>query len=307
MDKSAMEWPLSRLYELISGPMEKKRHWDEVRELFHPGARLRMNGQEPDGRPRRLDVTVDEFAEQAAAHYRQRGFWEREIASQAQHFGNIGHIFSTYETRVDGPATHPVARGINSVQMLRSGGQWKIAGVVFHIERPGLPIPPGYLKGGDLHDSEIQLAPSAGSEVALREINQDTVRSFCALSVREDQKGFVAPNAISIAQAHFEKKAWFRGIYADETPVGFVMLSDDAEKPEYYLWRFMIDSRYQGLGFGRRAMELLVEHVRTRPGATELLTSVVQADGGPQEFYEKLGFQVTGDYEEGEAVMRLGL
>lgn len=149
--------------------------------------------------------------------------------------------------------------------------------------------------------------PTAQSKVSLREITADTVRAICNLAVREDQQQFVAPNAVSIAQAYFSEFAWFRAIYADEIPVGFLMLEDQPEKPEYFLWRLMIDIRYQHLGFGRRAIELLVEHVKTRPGATELLTSVHQAEGGPQAFYEKLGFELTGECEEGEAMMRLHL
>ncbi|MBT5019853.1 MAG: GNAT family N-acetyltransferase [Planctomicrobium sp.] len=143
------------------------------------------------------------------------------------------------------------------------------------------------------------------SEVTLREITQETVRAICKLLVLESQKQFVAPNALSIAEAYFSEHAWFRAIYSDETPVGFVMLEDQPEKPEYYLWRFMIDSKYQKLGFGRRAIELLVEHVKTRPNATELLTSVVQAEGGPEGFYKNLGFNLTGEYEEEEAMMKL--
>lgn len=143
--------------------------------------------------------------------------------------------------------------------------------------------------------------------MTLREITEDTVRDVCALSVQDEQKRFVAPNAVSIAQAHFSNHAWFRAIYADETLVGFLMLEDRPEKPEYYLWRFMIDARWQGAGFGRRAMELLIKHVRGRPNATELLTSVLQAEGGPQGFYETLGFELTGQYDEGEAMMRLTL
>lgn len=149
--------------------------------------------------------------------------------------------------------------------------------------------------------------PSSDSHVSLKEITADTVRTICDLSVLEEQKKFVAPNAVSIAQAYFSEYAWFRAIYADETPVGFLMLYDDTEKPEYYLWRFMIDARYQGMGFGRRALELLIEHVRNRPKAKELYTSVLQAEGGPQGFYEGMGFKLTGDMEEGEAVLRLEL
>ena len=149
--------------------------------------------------------------------------------------------------------------------------------------------------------------PSPRSKVSLSEITADTVRTICDLSVREEQKQFVASNAVSIAQAYFSKYAWFRAIYADDTPVGFLMLYDRPEKPEYYLWRLMIDARYQGMGFGHRALKLLIEHVKTRPNATELLTSVHVAEGGPQAFYERMGFKLTGDWEEGEAMMRLRL
>ena len=148
-------------------------------------------------------------------------------------------------------------------------------------------------------------SPTHDSKVTLREISEATVRAICRLSVHQDQKGFVADNATSIAQAHFTPHAWFRAIYADETPVGFVMVSDKPEIPEYFLWRYMIDIRYQRLKFGRRALELVIEHIKTRPNATRFLTSVIQEPGGPQAFYEGLGFKLTGDHEDGEAVMRL--
>ncbi len=146
---------------------------------------------------------------------------------------------------------------------------------------------------------------SKDSKVTLREITKDTVYPILKLAVDDSQKGFVAPNSVSIAEAYFDEAAWFRGVYAEDTAVGFVMLADLPEKPEYYLWRFMIDAQYQGHGFGRQAIELLIEHVKTRPNATELLLGVIQEEGGPQEFYEKLGFQLTGEYDDGEAIMKL--
>ena len=149
--------------------------------------------------------------------------------------------------------------------------------------------------------------PTAASTVTLREVNEDTVRDICNLAVRADQQKFVAPNAVSIAQAHFSEHAWFRAIYACDSPVGFLMLEEHPEKPEYYLWRFMLDARYQRMGFGKRAIALVVDHVRTRPGATEFITSVHQAEGGPQPFYEGLGFELTGEFEDGEAIMRFVL
>ncbi len=150
--------------------------------------------------------------------------------------------------------------------------------------------------------------PGRDARVSLREITKDTLRSILKLSVSPQQQGFVASNAVSVAQAYFDReKAWFRAVYADDTPVGFVMLSDDPEKPEYCLWRFMIDQRYQRLGFGRQAIGLLIDHVRTRPGATHLLTSCVPGDGTPIPFYERLGFVQTGEKDEEELVLRLEL
>jgi diamine N-acetyltransferase len=142
-------------------------------------------------------------------------------------------------------------------------------------------------------------------EVTFREVTKETLREILLLKVSPEQEGFVAPNEISIAEAHFSPDvAWFRAVYSGETPVGFVMLEDDPSKPRYYLWRFMIDARHQRSGVGRRALELLFEHVRSRPGAKELWTSVVAGEGGPGPFYEKLGFVYTGEEDEGELVMR---
>ena len=145
------------------------------------------------------------------------------------------------------------------------------------------------------------------SRVSLREITGETVRSICDLKVRPDQNRFVAPVAISIAQAYFEPKAWFRAIYADETPVGFVMVYRDPDEPDYYLWRFLLDARYQRLGFGKQAMGLLIDAVRTWPNAAELLVSYVPDPDGPGPFYQQLGFEPTGEMEGIEEVARLVL
>jgi len=140
--------------------------------------------------------------------------------------------------------------------------------------------------------------------VSLREVTAETVRTICELQVRPEQAAFVASNAISIAQAYFEPKAWFRAIYAGDEPVGFVMLSLDEAAPEYYIWRFMIDARYQGRGYGRAALELAIDHVRPLPRATEVLLSYVPAPGSPEAFYRAAGFEPTGQVIEGEAVMK---
>ena len=146
---------------------------------------------------------------------------------------------------------------------------------------------------------------SKESKVALREVTKENLREIFRLEVAPEQSHFVATNEMSIAQAYFDRDiAWFRAIYADETPVGFLMLSDDASKKKYFLWRLMIDARYQKFGFAKRALELLFDYVRTRPGAKELLVSYFPGEGSPEGFYEKLGFVPTGEMEGDEIIMR---
>jgi diamine N-acetyltransferase len=154
---------------------------------------------------------------------------------------------------------------------------------------------------------------AGGGVVELREVTGETVRAVCRLAVALGQRHLVAPNAVSLAEAMFSPHAWFRAITADGVPVGFVMISDDPAgednngRPQYYLWRLMIADGFQGWGYGRRAVELLMEHVRTRPGATELLVSWVPGEASPEGFYLGLGFEPTGEIDDGEVVGRLRL
>ena len=142
----------------------------------------------------------------------------------------------------------------------------------------------------------------------LREVTRETLGPILGLKTAPAQERFVASNAVSIAQAHFAPDTtWFRGIYAGEDPVGFVMLHVDVAKPEYWVWRLMIDAGHQRSGYGRQAMVQVIAHVRTLPGARELLLSVVRGEGSPAPFYEGLGFAFTGEVDQGEHVMRLEL
>lgn len=145
--------------------------------------------------------------------------------------------------------------------------------------------------------------------VSLREVSGETVHTICRLSdtLTPPQSYMVAPNAVSIAEAHFDPHAWFRAIYAGETPVGFIMLYDDPEEPVYFLWRLMIAAPHQGKGFGRRAVELLIERVKARPGAAELLVSCGEGEGSPEGFYQKLGFRRNGKMYDGEVGLALAL
>ena len=144
---------------------------------------------------------------------------------------------------------------------------------------------------------------SQNATLTLQEVTKKNLDKILNLIVTPEQEKFVADNAVSIAQDYFYPDAWFRAIYADETPVGFVMLESDRVNSFYSLWRLMIDTRFQRQGFGRRAIELILEYVKTLSGAKVLWTSCVPGNGSPKKFYEKMGFTDTGNLDEDEEII----
>lgn len=144
------------------------------------------------------------------------------------------------------------------------------------------------------------------TKVSLQEITEKTLRSVLRLNVSESQKKFVAPNAVSIAQAYYSKTAWFRAIAYGDTFVGFVMVDINIEENDYFLWRYMIDENYQGKGIGRKALELVVDYIKTFD-TNKFYTSSVPGQGSPSAFYKKFGFTPTGEVDEGEDVYVLDL
>jgi diamine N-acetyltransferase len=99
-------------------------------------------------------------------------------------------------------------------------------------------------------------------------------------------------------------------VHADDTAVGFVMIADEVDSPEYipqYLWKLLIDERYQGQGFGTATLDLVVEYFRGRPGVEVLNTSAGQGEGSPLTFYERYGFKRTGVVRFDEVMLQLKL
>jgi diamine N-acetyltransferase len=168
-----------------------------------------------------------------------------------------------------------------------------------------------------LHYNQVMKLDPKEASVTLKEITADSVRAVCELKPHPAQERFVAPNAVSIAQAYFHQEAWFRAIHADDELVGFVMLEDwtrfPAEQAQHLwrgapyvsLWRFMVDARHQRRGIGRAALELIINKVRAEDIATWLLLSYVPGEGCPEPLYRSLGFTPTGDMEGQEVVMSL--
>ncbi|MFW6206585.1 MAG: serine hydrolase [Gemmatimonadota bacterium] len=151
-DVASPEAVVQAVYECISGPAERDepRDWDRLRSLFLPNARLvlaRWQSPEGDNEEVLRAWDVEEFIEAARGFYLESAFFEREVGRRVDHFGNIAHVFSGYESRVGSPESDPVSRGINSVQLVRSDGRWWIAHLVWDVETPANPLPDTFMEG----------------------------------------------------------------------------------------------------------------------------------------------------------------
>ncbi|MBQ6146802.1 MAG: GNAT family N-acetyltransferase [Clostridia bacterium] len=146
--------------------------------------------------------------------------------------------------------------------------------------------------------------------ITLRPIDDSNREAVLALTVREDQP-FVAPNDVSLRQAA-ETEAEAPGvarpfaIYADEELVGFCMFAfnpeDEDEEDRYYLWRFMIDQRFQGKGYGQAALDAIIRYFKDN-GADRLYLSTEPENERGLHVYHKAGFRETGVIDDGEAIM----
>lgn len=150
--------------------------------------------------------------------------------------------------------------------------------------------------------------------IELREISEENLTQVLSLRVPEEQQRFVGgtfADALADADKFPEANPWPRAIYLEDKPVGFVMLSWNVEPDPpwtigpWFLWKLLIDERYQRQGIGSEVVRLISDLVR-REGATKLLTSYADEEGGPGPFYARLGFVPTGDLDiEGEIVVSL--
>jgi diamine N-acetyltransferase len=143
-------------------------------------------------------------------------------------------------------------------------------------------------------------------DVSLVEVTKENLFEVLALEVAAEQRGYVSANAKSIAEAHYEPRAWFRAIAAGDYLVGFAMVYIDPDEAEFYIWRFMVDARHQGRGYGRRAAELLLEKARAE-GYREVVLNVWPGEHSALGFWQRLGFEDTGEVHDGELFLRLVL
>lgn len=172
-----------------------------------------------------------------------------------------------------------------------------------------------------LHESCGMMRRKKEDPMELRKVDDTNLWKIVKLTVKENQKHFVATNTQSILQAYTTitkgEVALPFGLYEGEELVGFVMFGFDGYEdgdPEYIrgsygLWRFMIDASHQGKGYGRKALEACLDYIRTFPcgEAKYCWLSYEPENTVARKLYESFGFVETGDVVGGEVISSLKL
>lgn len=141
-DVATIDGIVAAFYDTISGPKGKPRQWGRDRTLYMPGVNY-VGMSERDGKIRAGVMNHQQYVNATNEGFVTEGFTEREINRVVRRFGNIAHVYSTYEFSNDDKTDK--GRGVNSIELYWDGMRWWIAFAAWDEERPGNPIPKEFL------------------------------------------------------------------------------------------------------------------------------------------------------------------
>jgi len=141
--------------------------------------------------------------------------------------------------------------------------------------------------------------------VTFKEITQENFWDCIGLTVSEDQTDFVTSNAVSIAQSKVQPECIPLAIYDEEAMVGFLMYCIDEDDSEYWIYRMMIDKKYQSKGYGKQSLEKLLEIIKEDKTRKHVFLGVHKESISAVKLYEHCGFAFDGQVFGSEHIMRL--
>ena len=147
-------------------------------------------------------------------------------------------------------------------------------------------------------------------EVRLQNVTARNWRAVARLKLAPEQKDLVASNLYSIAQSKFDRNARPRAIYAGKELVGFLMYDVWEAKDktrEASIYRFMIDVKHQGRGYGRAALARALDEIKATPGVKKVSIGYMPENAVAKSFYASFGFVEVGADEDGEIEAELSL
>lgn len=144
-DVESIDAIMLAVYDVISGAAGETRDWDRMRTLFRPEAKLIPVGRAAQGAPLQpIYWDLEFYINNVGPRLEEGGFFEVEINRVVERYGNIAHVFSTYESRRNEDDAEPFTRGINSFQLFFDGDRWWVVNIFWQGETPNNPIPEEY-------------------------------------------------------------------------------------------------------------------------------------------------------------------
>lgn len=141
--------------------------------------------------------------------------------------------------------------------------------------------------------------------VELRPVTKKNFETIINLEVSQDQQQYVASNIYSIAESKIYPECIPLGIYVKDSAVGFLMYAFNRADESYWVCRLMVDRYFQGKGYGKEAMGLIIDELKKRPNCDHIKLSTMPGNISAQKLYQSLGFRKTDEIIDGEEVMRL--
>ncbi|MCA0152790.1 hypothetical protein [Winogradskyella vincentii] len=142
---SSLDNTIETLYSVISGDAGVERDWDLFKHLFYENAKLIPSGKNNEGMHIARFMSPDDYINTSGKWLFENGFYEVETNRIVETFGNISHVFSTYESFKTKNDEKPFMRGINSIQLMNDGVRWWIINIYWMQESKDNPIPERYL------------------------------------------------------------------------------------------------------------------------------------------------------------------
>ena len=144
--------------------------------------------------------------------------------------------------------------------------------------------------------------------VELKPITEDNFVDAFNLELAPEQEEFVSHPIRSLAQAYvYRNQCQPFGIYADGSMVGYVLVIYDYDVPEYDIWHMMIDKAQQGHGYGGKALDQVIDYIRTKPFGTSDRVALTcnKENAVARRLYERKGFSFTGNVFDDEVELAM--
>jgi|AntRauTorcE11898_2_1112593.scaffolds.fasta_scaffold14681_1 hypothetical protein len=142
---SSIDSIVTSIYQVISGDKGEERNWDLHKTIFHPEARIISNYVDEEGKYQISFFTVDEYMNQFRDYFKENNTYEKDVNRVIEIFGNMAHVFSTFESYRNAEDSTPYKLGTASIQLYNDGDRWYVLNMYYKNESENDKVPNKYI------------------------------------------------------------------------------------------------------------------------------------------------------------------